>query len=81
MTEDDLQTPINAAKIVCILAIPGVVARGLLGGPPSMLCTENSDCPEFHVANGAKVWIAPLPFMVILFLQRVREARERRNDD
>ena len=61
VTEDELQT-INAAKIVCILAIPGVVLAGLLGGRhvlknwPGMFC----------------IWIAPLPFMVILLLQRVK---------
>ena len=61
VTEDELQT-INAAKIVCILGIPGVVLIGLLGGRhvlknwPGMFC----------------LWIAPLPFMVILFLQRVK---------
>ena len=66
VTEDDLQT-INAAKIVCILAIPGVVFAGLLGGRhvlsrwPGLLC----------------FLIAPLPFMVILFLQRVKASRRK----
>ena len=66
VTEDELQT-INAAKIVCILGIPGVVLIGLLGGRhvlknwPGMFC----------------IWIAPLPFMVILFLQRVKASRHK----
>ena len=61
VTEDDLQT-INAAKIVCILGVPGVVLAGLLGGRyvlknhPGLICFLT----------------APLPFMVILFLQRVK---------
>ena len=61
VTEEELQT-INVAKIVCILGVPGVVLAGLLGGRyvlkdwPGMFC----------------LWIAPLPFMVILFLQRVK---------
>ena len=61
VTEDDLQT-MNAVKLVCVLTIPGVVLAGLLLGPhawakyPEVLC----------------IWIAPLPFMVILFLQRVK---------
>ena len=61
VTDDDLKT-INAVKLVCVLTIPGVVLAGLLLGPhawakyPEVLC----------------IWIAPLPFMVILFLQRVK---------
>ena len=61
VTEDELQT-INAAKIVCILGVPGVVLAGLLGGRyvlknhPGLICFLT----------------APLPFMVILFLQRVK---------
>ena len=61
MTEDELQT-INAAKIVCILGIPGVVLIGLEGGRhvlknrPGQICLST----------------APLPFMVVLFLQRVK---------
>ena len=61
VTDDDLKT-INAVKLVCVLAIPGTVLVGLLLGPhawakyPEVLC----------------IWIAPLPFMVILFLQRVK---------
>ena len=65
VTEDDLQT-INAAKIVCILGIPGVVLAGLLGGR--------------HVLGGAGAFgynIAPLPFVVILFLQRVKASRHK----
>jgi len=66
VTEDDLQT-MNAAKIVCILGIPGVVLAGLLGGRyvlknwPGMFC----------------IWIAPLPSMIILFLQRVKASRRK----
>ena len=66
VTEDDLQT-MNAAKIVCILGIPGVVLAGLLGGRyvlknwPGMFC----------------LYTAPLPFMVILFLQRVKASRRK----
>ena len=61
VTDDDLKT-INAVKLVCVLTIPGVVLAGLLLGPhawakyPEVLC----------------IWISPLPFMVILFLQRVK---------
>ena len=66
VTEDELQT-INAAKIVCILGVPGVVLAGLLGGryvlknQPGQLCFLT----------------APLPFMVILFLQRVKASRSK----
>ena len=66
VTEDELQT-INAAKIVCILGVPGVVLAGLLGGRyvlknwPGMFC----------------IWIAPLPSMIILFLQRVKASRRK----
>ena len=61
VTDDDLKT-INAVKLVCVLTIPGVVLAGLLLGPhawakyPEVLC----------------IWIAPLPLMVILFLQRMK---------
>ena len=61
VTDDDLKT-INAVKLVCILAIPGVVFAGLLGGR--------------HVwsrwAGVFGILIAPLPSMIILFLQRVK---------
>ena len=66
VTEDELQT-INAAKIVCILGVPGVVLAGLLGGRyvlknwPGLFC----------------LYTAPLPFMVILFLQRVKANRSK----
>ena len=66
VTDDDLKT-INAVKLVCVLTIPGVVLAGLLLGPhawakyPEVLC----------------IWIAPLPFMVILFLQRVKASRHK----
>ena len=58
VTEDELQT-INAAKIVCILGIPGVVLASLLAG--------RHLCPRCFC-----IYTAPLPFMVILFLQRVK---------
>ena len=66
VTDDDLKT-INAVKLVCVLTIPGVVLAGLLLGPhawakyPEVLC----------------IWITPLPFMVILFLQRVKASRHK----
>jgi len=66
VTDDDLKT-INAVKLVCVLTIPGVVLAGLLLGPhawakyPEVLC----------------IWISPLPFMVILFLQRVKASRRK----
>ncbi len=61
VTEDELQT-INAAKIVCILGIPGVVLIGLLGGRHVLKNWPGLFC----------LYTAPLPFMVILFLQRVK---------
>ncbi len=61
VTEDELQT-INAAKIVCILGVPGVVLAGLLGGRHVLSRRPGDFC----------INIAPLPFMVILFLQRVK---------
>ena len=66
VTEDELQT-INAAKIVCILGVPGVVLAGLLGG-------------RYVLKNWPGVfslYTAPLPFMVILFLQRVKASRRK----
>ena len=56
VTEDDLQT-MNAAKIVCILAIPATVLAGLLG---------TAMAQRFPESLGIIFWIAPLPFMVIL---------------
>ena len=61
MTDDDLQT-INAVKLVCVLTIPGVVLAGLLLGPHAWAKYPETLC----------ISIAPLPFMVILFLQRVK---------
>ena len=58
VAEDELQT-INSAKIVCILGIPGVVLASLLAG--------RHLCPRCFC-----IYTAPLPFMVILFLQRVK---------
>ena len=67
VTEDDLQT-MNAAKIMCVLAIPGVVFAGLLVGRHHVLSRRPGDfC----------INIAPLPFMVILFLQRVKASRSK----
>ena len=58
VAEDELQT-INSAKIVCILGIPGVVLASLLAG--------RHLCPRCFC-----IYTAPLPFMLILFLQRVK---------
>jgi hypothetical protein len=66
VTEDDLQT-INAVKVVCVLAIPGVVVAGLLGGRHVL--------SRYPGAFG--LYIAPLPFLVILFLQRVKASRHK----
>ena len=66
VTEDDLQT-INAAKIVCILAIPGVVFAGLLGGRHVF-----SRWPGVFGSL-----IAPLPSMIIMSLQRVKASRHK----
>ena len=64
VTEDDLQT-INAAKLVCVLAIPGVILAGLLGGR--------------HVfSNESEIFcllIAPVPSIVVMLLQRVKAGR------
>ena len=66
MTDDDLKT-INAVKVVCVVAIPGVVFAGLLGGR--------------HVwsrwAGVFGLLIAPLPSMIIVFLQRVKASRSK----
>ena len=66
VTDDDLKT-INAAKIVCILGIPGVVFAGLLGGR--------------HVFSRWPgvfgTLIAPLPSMIIMSLQRVKASRHK----
>ena len=66
VTEDDLQT-INAVKFVCVVTIPGVVFAGLLGGR--------------HVwSRWAGVFgflIAPLPSIIIVFLQRVKASRHK----
>ena len=66
MTEDDLQT-MNAVKLVCVLAIPGVVLAGLLGGRHLL-----SEHPGVF-----GLWVAPLPSMIILFLQRVKASRRK----
>ena len=66
VTDDDLKT-INAVKVVCVVAIPGVVFAGLLGGR--------------HVwsrwAGVFGLLIAPLPSMIIVFLQRVKASRHK----
>ena len=66
VTDDDLGT-INSVKFVCVLAVPGVVFAGLLGGR--------------HVwsrwAGVFGLLIAPLPSMIIVFLQRVKASRHK----
>ena len=60
ITDDELQT-INAVKVVCVLAIPGMVLVGLLLGPHAW-----ARYPEFLCEL-----IAPVPSMVVAFVQRV----------
>ena len=66
VTDDDLGT-INSVKFVCVIAVPGVVFAGLLGGR--------------HVwsrwAGVFGILIAPLPSMIIVFLQRVKATRHK----
>ena len=66
VTEDDLQT-INAAKLVCVLAIPGVILAGLLGGRHVF-----SRWPGVFGSL-----IAPFPSMIIMSLQRVKASRHK----
>ena len=66
ITDDELQT-INAVKIVCVLAIPGVILAGLLLGPHAW-----AKYPEFLCEL-----IVPVPSMVVVFVQRVKASRHK----
>ena len=69
VTEDDLQT-MNAVKFVCVLAIPGVVLAGLLGGRHVDLGT-----PDPH--GFFCMLLVPLPSMVVTFVQREKASRRK----
>ena len=60
VTDDDLET-IDAVKLACVLAIPGVV----LAGPWGAWVVR--DFPETFT-----ILISPVPSMSVLFLQRVK---------
>jgi len=66
LTDDELQN-INAAKLVCVLAIPGVVFAGLCG-----IYISRPDWPGMF-----GTLLAPMPSITVVFLQRMKASRRK----